>query len=293
MVDRRERGWRKPRETSFQHAYEGDPLSDEEIDYFLHEDLRPFWKCEGCEEYLIDIYRNDPELIRNGRYSEKRNGFVCFGCWEQDEYYPLGTVIVFDPIEKTATKFVVWEYQDASWSGPEGLTSDELELGARDFTPDDYEDSPIQFAYHRTDAWRGYYDPIKPKGWIKVHSDSILSYSEDAQHLKNFDAEIKAALWDLGVKFAICFGRTSNVFSTGYDILAEIGEDELKTLAMIMKVTQLRTEYRDPDRFMRTALAGLSEDTKKSRLLAKAAKRLQDGEDFEDVKDDILEEMKA
>jgi len=212
---------------------------------------------------------------------------VCYGCIESDGDYK-NTVVVYCPKSGEVTKYLVGEYEDDVFTNEKEVDPEDLD--DIEFDYDDCGESPIQFKYVRTDAWRGYHDPVVPEGWRNYHSDTILSMSEDEAELKKFDVDVKKMLWEAGVEFALCYGRTSNLFSCGYDILVKADEDELKMFALIMKLQQLRVQYRDPDRFARTALTGSGEDTKESRLLVKAARMLKEGQDFETVKAVILKE---
>jgi hypothetical protein len=227
--------------------------------------------------------------IIDSTFSEKLDGWVCFPCRESEESTPKGTVIIYNPKEGIVTKYTIMTHEDigetVNINDPENL--DDLQFECFD----DYEDSPIQFVYHHTDAWRGYYE-LEAEDWIILHSDCILAYSKDAEQLKEFDVDIKKILWSLGYEFAVCFGMTSNLFSCGYDIMIKKTdkEDVLKRMALYMQLIQLKTKYRDPERFRMTALTGKSEGfDDKDRLLAEASKRLEQGEDFETVKKDILE----
>lgn len=281
---------------NYPEDWEGKRLTKKEKAFFECQGTDPFTKCGSCEDYAIDVLRQyDENAIEDAGYyskGEKDGKFICFPCRESADSYPMGAVILYDPEEGTVTKYTVGEYEDLRWSGPEGLTSDELELSGDEFELDDCEESPIQFGYHRSDGWRGYYEPIIPEGWRKMHSDCILAHSEDARALEDFDTEIKPLLWDAGVKFALCFGRTSNVFSTGYDVLAEATDDDLKTLALLMRMNQLRAKHRDRGRFMRTALTGSGEDTPEAGLLVKYADKLDEGEDPDEAREEILAEAR-
>jgi len=270
--------------------YEGAPPTEEETSFFENQGLKPFIRCVGCEEYLIDIHREYPGsyVLEEGFYSDKKDGYVCGACREGDDYHPCGTVVIYNPAEGTAEKYVVGEYSDMCWEGPEGLDAGDLEN--LDFDYYDNLESPIQFSYSRTDAWRGHYNPVVPEGWRHFHEDCVLAWSRDAEALKDFDTDVKAMLWEAGVRFAVCFGTTSNLFSAGYDILVEASDDELKNLAMVVGLNQLKILHRDPDRFRRTALTGSDEDTREARLLVKAYDMLSEGTSFEDVKDEILAE---
>ena len=263
-------------------GWEGDPLTPEEIEFFERAGFSPFGTCAGCEKLWIDLYRSYGRYAVDGGWSGKKGGSICQGCGEADDYHPCGTVVVYDPAERTAVKYVVGEYNDERWDGPEDMTADDIDLGAGDFYPSETEESPIQFEWHAM-GYRGYYDPVVPDGWRHFHEDCILSGSGDELALKEFHVEVKRLLWEAGVKFAVIYGRTSNLFSTGYDVMVEAQEDDLKTLALLMQVSQLRLRHRDRGRFIRTALTGSSEDTESGRLMVKAYDMLQAGSSLEEV----------
>jgi len=259
------------------------------MNIYKDSNITPKTKCAICGEQAKDIFKQyGRSAIEEGNYYNKINGWVCCPCREAEEDRPQGTVIIYDPTEKKATKYTVMTHEDMSEQvdvhDTEDIENLQFEYG------EDIEGSPIQFEYHHTDAWRGYYEP-KAEEWDILHSDCILAYSEDEQELKKFDIDIKKILWKLGYEFAICFGSTSNLFSCGYDIMIKKTdkEDILKYMALTMKLMQLNTKYRDPERFRMTALTGKSEGfDDKDRLLAEASKRLEQGENFETVKQDIL-----
>lgn len=245
-------------------------------------------KCVSCEETAKSIRKQFGDTaIEDGCFSEKLEGWVCFPCRESMESTPLGTVIIFKPREKTATKYEVMEHEDlfgqTEVNEPSDLENLSIEIC-------DYDASPIQFTYVRTDTWRGYYEPMA-EGWKVLHSDCILAFSEDERQLKEFDTDIKQVLWELGFEFAVCFGRTSNLFSCGYDVLIHQDEegDITKKAALYVRLIELKAKFRDPARFNLTALTGKSDGfDEKDTLLLEASERLQKGEPFELVKQDIL-----
>jgi hypothetical protein len=247
-------------------------------------------KCKLCGDKAKDIRKQyDDYAIIDGSFSEKLEGWICFPCRESEESRPQGTVLIFDPSERTVTRYVVMAHEDES-----GTTNieDPSELENVNVETDDFDEtSPIQFVYKHTDAWRGFYEPIG-ENWKVLHSDCILSGSEDERQLKEFDMDIKKMLWELGYEFAVAFGTTSNLFSCGYDVLVKTNQenDILKQITLYSKLMQLTQKYRDPERFRMTALTGKSEGfDNNDRLLSEAAKRLEKGEEFETVKNDILE----
>jgi len=240
--------------------------------------------CGGRAEDIVEEY--GPEILVDSGYSEKLGGWVCHPCIESCESAPQGTVVVYDPAASRVDKYVVMDHEDLHFSaeGVDGPDVDESELELDDFE----ETSPIQFAWKSTDPWRGYYE-AKADGWTHVAEDCILHFSEDAGKLEKFDDEVKQTLWGMGAKFALVFGRTSNLFSTGYDVYVERGGDGLGALKAALAVNALKAKYRDPTRFAVTALTGgYDKDDRKGPLLAEAYERLKKGEDFESVKDEIL-----
>lgn len=232
-----------------------------------------------------EIRKEHGNIFDDSTFSEKLGGWLCFPCRESMEYHPQGTVIIVNPTTRQANKYIIMEHEDMEFF-KDIDSSDDLD---DNWNLGDYEESPIQFEYVRTDGWRGYYIP-EGKGWKNLHSDCILAYSKDAEELKEFDTDIKQVLWELGYTFAVCFGTTSNVFSCRYDIMIKETEEEgiLKNMALYTKLMQLKLKYRDPNRFRMTALTGKDKFDDKDKLLVEASKRLEEGENFESVKEDIL-----
>lgn len=102
-----------------------------------------------------------------------------------------------------------------------------------------------------TDPWRGYIK-VSSEKYVDVADDCILSYSEDARELENMDKEIRRICDELGLRYARVFSRTSNVFSAGYDFF--VHRDDVD--ALNGEIEKLKEKYRDPARFVRTALFG-------------------------------------
>ena len=144
--------------------------------------------------------------------------------------------------------------------------------------------------YIPTDGWRGYYE-AESKNYVKLHDDCALAYSEDQEELKKFDEELKEILRNQGIKFAVVITRTSNVFSSGVDyfVRREDIRDPIKFFGLIASINALKIKYRDSERFALTALTGKDQFDEKDKLLLEASKRLEKGEDFEKVKEDILQ----
>lgn len=250
--------------------------------------ITPSTKCVSCGETARELRKQyGDNIFDDSQFSEKLDGWICFPCRESFESMCNGTVIIYNPKENLAEKYVVMEHEDEVFSAD---INDIEKLENPKFDCLDYAKSPIQFEWHGM-GYRGYYEP-KGEGWKVLHSDCILSGSEDAEHLKEFDVDVKQMLWELGYEFAVCFGTTSNLFSCGYDIMIKKDQEQdiIKQMKLYASLMQLREKYRNPDRFRMTAITGKSDDfDDKDRLLAEASKRLHDGEDFETVKKDILE----
>jgi len=159
------------------------------------------------------------------------------------------------------------------------------------YTKDETE-GDFRVKWHSTDPWRGYYD-VESDEYRRVHTDCILSYSRDAEELKQFDEELRNILTERGIRYARVFTRTSNVFSNGYDFFVH-KDDVAKAegfIKALMIVSQLRLRYRDSERFSLTALTGKDEFDEKDHLLAKAYKRIKEGATFDEIREELLDEL--
>lgn len=120
-----------------------------------------------------------------------------------------------------------------------------------------------------TDPWRGYYD-LASDTWEQVHTDCILSYSEDAENLKRFDELLQDLLNREEIRYIRGFPRTSNLFSCGYELWIP-KEDKDRYDALIAQAKEAhQKELRDPSSFRLTALTGKDpgECDEKDRLFA-------------------------
>jgi hypothetical protein len=143
--------------------------------------------------------------------------------------------------------------------------------------------------WHSTDAWRGYYN-VKIKGWKNMHSDCILSMSEDAEDLKKFDDEMQNEFEAKGIHFARAFARTSNVFSGGYDLFVK-DEDVHKANEI---VSRLKKKYRDEEKFRFTALTGTSPSkaTEHDKMFVEGVGHLEKGATPEEAVAKVLKKKK-
>jgi len=153
-------------------------------------------------------------------------------------------------------------------------------------------DGEFKVSWHSTDGWRGYYDVTPGEKWAKIHEDCILSYSQDAAQLKEFDEKFQECLQKMGIGYARAFSRTSNVFSSGYDFFVE----KEKVLEAGALRVMLASRYRDPERFRKTALTGADPDsddwTEHDELFCKAATLLEQGKTPEEAVEEVLSTAK-
>jgi hypothetical protein len=243
-------------------------------------------RCKICEERVSDIRKEYGDYaVEAGIFSGKLDGWVCGPCVEAEETDPRGTVLVYKPQEGLVERYRVMTHTDYMEQATVEDEEDLLEPHFDGLEPDVM--SPIQFEWHRTDPWRGYYEAVG-EGWVRVHDDAILAGSRDAEELAKFHEKIIKLLWRLGrdgaiKEFAVAYGRTSNLFSTGYDIL--VHKDD--AIVVLPAINILALQHRDPERFTLTALTGKSEFDEKDKLLLEAWKRVQAGEDPAKVEEDI------
>jgi len=249
--------------------------------------ISPKTKCALCGASAREIRKEFGDYaVEDGEWSEKLDGWVCAPCAESCRIHPNGTVVIYYPKEYKVEKWVVTDYVDELFVA-EVEGEEDLEDLAFDFE-DDYYTCPIQFKWHRTDPWRGYYEATSEE-WVKVHEDCILHWSRDAEELKKFHTDTVKLLWRLGVDFAVVYSTTSNLFSTGYDIFVKKEDLEKKGILIQLALGILKIKHRDPVRFTLTALTGKSGGfDEKDFLLLEAWNRLQAGDDPTKVQEDII-----
>ena len=147
-----------------------------------------------------------------------------------------------------------------------------------------YEDATegdFKTSWHATDGWRGYFDITPSDQWTPIHSDCILSHSYDAEQLEKFDKEFQQYLLSNNINYARVFTRTSNLFSTGYDLFVESSKvAQAQTIRVFLSL-----KYRDPHTFNMTALTGKDPDewTENDELFVKSWNRIKNGEDPEKI----------
>jgi len=226
--------------------------------------------CAVCDEPII----NENEAY----YSSKLDAYVHEGCYYSELDYPMGVVKIFKPKEKVVETYVVTSVEDRKFV----LEIDDISEYDGDYgeLDDTDEISPRQFKWVPLGPWRGYYAP-DTEDWVEIHEDCYLAGSRDAEDLKNFNYAIMRFLWKLGVEFAIVTARTSNLFSAGYDLLIpkDVAKDFEKMMQIVSKLAELKYHYRDPVRFILTAITGKDEFDEKDYILLDIWERIRSGED--------------
>jgi len=101
------------------------------------------------------------------------------------------------------------------------------------------EKSDFQRKWVSTDAWRGYEEVTPKKGteWFEVHSNWVTGEWEDAGEHKGSEVkskidQFKSQIKSKGGEVKIMTGRTSNVFSTAYQVFVRgIDKSEAQSIA--------------------------------------------------------------
>jgi hypothetical protein len=138
--------------------------------------------CACCDEQIPDkhqVYTGEPKTHYEGKT-------LCESCFYDSD--PIATIFYGRDTE------------------PRHITM------ARNETRGDYKAD-----WHSTDPWRGYYQLSSDK-YTRIFSDAILSYHESEAMLKELDDKAMSEFDSRNIEYTRAFLRTSNVFSTGYDI---------------------------------------------------------------------------
>jgi hypothetical protein len=187
----------------------------------------PDWRVEITEARVCVSCGGALEL-QSGYCNENGEGYVCESCMEYDRSEHVTTVRFSD-------------------------RDDPLDVCTIGMYHNDTE-GEFKVVWHRTDAWRGYSSIVPSKHWKELHSDAILSMSEDEQNLADFDKALRAQLNKMGIRWARVISPTSNIFCCGYDFYVEA--KHFKKAEALAR--QLAKTWRDPAEFAITALTGKS-----------------------------------
>lgn len=201
----------------------------------LFEELKSKISVERNVKDFWDIYGDslktkiEQELAEGKSVSEALDRAEDLAQEYMDEEDPEATITVYENGEEK--RIIIKPYN----------IYDETAQYGDDFMP----------VWHKTDAWRGYYE-IEAKGWVQIHADTALSYSEDEDELKKFNDELIEECKNRGIPIAQAVSRTSNLFSASVDYFVQ--GQHAKQVEDI--VNELKTKYRDDERFTSTALTG-------------------------------------
>jgi hypothetical protein len=237
----------------------------------------PDINTDEWEKEVRDIYNDYKEKYEKGELTKEDA--------EEKAKGDSDALVEYDTEEPSATVYY-YNYPQAPMDESEegGDTYPHAICHYTDETQGDFE-----VEWHSTDAWRGYYE-VTSKDWVNVHSDCILSMSEDAGDLEDFDEKLTKELGDMKVAYAKVFSRTSNVFSSGYDFFVQ-KKDSTKVKKIVNNLLKV---HRDPEKFKFTALTGTdpSKGTVEDKVFVEFVDKLQKGEPMEKIIPEAIKKIK-
>jgi len=158
--------------------------------------------------------------------NESGPGKLCEACWEYDRSEHVTTVRFSDSDDPLDVRTIGMYHNDTEGEFETEWVSD--------------------------GGWQGH-SVIKPsKNWKLLRSDAILSMSEDAQNLAEFDKATRAQLKKMGIRWARVISPTSNIFCCGYDFYVEA--KHFKKAEKFVKM--FAQAWRKDEDFVTTALTG-------------------------------------
>ena len=117
------------------------------------------------------------------------------------------------------------------------------------------------------EGYRGHYNVIPSGSWINVIDDNILAYSGDEADLKEFSDILEKAMQENHIQYAIIYSRSSNLFSTGYDMF--IKKRHFKKYQLLKeRIESIKKILRDPKKYHDTAITGETPQTHEDQLKA-------------------------
>ncbi len=116
-------------------------------------------------------------------------------------------------------------------------------------------------------GYGGHYDVIPSGSWVNVVCDNILAYSSDEQDLKEFSDILEKLMQENHIQYAMVFSRSSNLFSTGYDMF--IKKRHFKKYQLFKdRLESIKKILRDPRSYNATAITGETPQTQEDQLKA-------------------------
>lgn len=117
------------------------------------------------------------------------------------------------------------------------------------------------------EGYRGHYNVIPSASWVNVVNDNILAYSSDEQDLKEFSDILEKLMQENHIQYAIVFSRSSNLFSSGYDMF--IKKRHFKKYQLFKdRLESIKKILRDDKRYFDTAITGETPQTQEDQLKA-------------------------
>jgi hypothetical protein len=166
--------------------------------------------CASCEEPIRgkdSIYRGESNTLFEGKP-------LCETCFYDSE--PIATIFYGRDKE------------------PHHITL------ARNETEGDY-----KATWHSTDPWRGYFELSSTK-YATVFSDAILAYHESEGMLEKLNDRALDEFDSRKIEYARSFARTSNVFSTGYDIWVRKQPEQIVIAHLTLEQIKKEVDYGNP-----------------------------------------------
>jgi hypothetical protein len=165
--------------------------------------------CASCEESIGEntTYYGEPKTHYEGKP-------LCESCFYDGD--PLATIFYGKDLE------------------PHYITQ------ARNETEGDY-----QANWHSTDPWRGYYE-LSSEKYMNIFSDSILAGYKSEEMLKTLNDKLIEDFDKRQVDYTRSFTRTSNVFSTGYDIWVRKEPEQILIGHLVLGKIKKEVDFENP-----------------------------------------------
>lgn len=247
------------------------------------------WECPICDEVYYELESNPaileeldscricgweeclcfndwgerchPEYVESRVVDFGDNGYqICHHCDTSFHDRPDGTVHLVDPEFEIEFK---GKYRGDYLYDLGAITGEKLPFDDLPERDQEMIEEVVKGTYYKsTDAWRGHHK-TKTEGnfAVKIHDDCILSMSQDEKNLKKFDEGIQEILNMKEIPYIRLFTTTSNLFSSGYDLFVYSKTEE----PLEDYVERLKTYYRNPSEFRRTAFSGESPESAKNK----------------------------
>lgn len=247
-----------PKDVIISHITECPICEEEFYNLEAHEGIEDVDSCGICgwDECLIFdkwAYRRHMEYIEDRMviFGDAPTN-ICHACEENFHYHPDGTIQLYSSLgEKFSSTYVGNYLQNIPEITGEGISYHDLSKEEQEMIQEVIEGT----YYVSTDAWRGHHQTkTEGKYAVKVHSDNILSMSQDAENLKKFDDTFKEVMNKMNIPHIRLVTTSSNIFSHGYDLFVPAKKSE----EVEEVIEKLKDYYRNPSEHFSTAYSGKS-----------------------------------